>query len=274
VCLSSLGGPGQGISSSNSSISSPRSGAVLAPVPASMEVVPASPTASASASASTSAAKQQRHVLSTPSKTGGRGANNSTSPGTGPGAGTEAACTGLCFDAALPSALDLHGIPYATLPTIRITQRFLQYLYKAVMRTAVRATAWSGVSPVKGPKPPAMHSMSPCDVTGAAGGTGGNSSAGAVSTAGTAAAAVQVLSTSRLVLDAFVYSVHGAASNYRSTPAAKNVALDWKSLLQYFPYPLRLTIELAVQQCREDPNPAWPAYLLVLVQRNELCGMF
>jgi hypothetical protein len=243
-----------------------------------MEMVPASPTASASASA----AKQQRHVLSTPSKTGGGGANNSTSTGAGTGAGTEAACTGLCFDAALPPALDLHGIPYATLPTIRITQRFLQYLYKAVTRTAVRATAWSGVSPVKGPKPPAQafmtrspstQSMSPCDVTGAAGGAGGNSSAGAASSAGTAAA-VQVLSTSRLVLDAFVYSVHGAASHYRSTPVAKNVALDWKSLLQYFPYPLRLTIELAVQQCREDPNPAWPAYLLVLVQRNELCGTF
>lgn len=76
-------------------------------------------------------------------------------------------------------------------------------------------------------------------------------------------------SAAREVLDAFVFSVHGSMPLSASQCAAH---VDFTSVLSYFPYALRLLIEVCVQQCRDRANPLWPAYLLKLVDRKDLSG--
>ena len=76
-------------------------------------------------------------------------------------------------------------------------------------------------------------------------------------------------SPARLVLNSYVFSVHG---DMPLTSDAGSRNMDWTLILSYFPHTLRIIIELAVQQCRVDPNPNWPAYLLTLIERSDLCG--
>jgi len=77
------------------------------------------------------------------------------------------------------------------------------------------------------------------------------------------------------VLDAFVYSVHGlqVAPDDTATLATNlTVHSDFSAIVSYFPYALRLLIQVCIQQCQQQPNPLWPAYLLKLVDRKDLCG--
>ena len=79
----------------------------------------------------------------------------------------------------------------------------------------------------------------------------------------------------RDVLDAFVYSVHGLqiAPDDAATTAT-TARSDFGAIVVYFPYALRLLIQVCIQQCQQQPNPLWPAYLLKLVDRKDLCGEF
>ena len=79
----------------------------------------------------------------------------------------------------------------------------------------------------------------------------------------------------RDVLDAFVYSVHGLQIAPDDTATAATTAhSDFGAIVAYFPYALRLLIQVCIQQCQQQPNPLWPAYLLKLVDRKDLCGVF
>lgn len=84
-----------------------------------------------------------------------------------------------------------------------------------------------------------------------------------------------------------MYAVHGeidatapGASSMLSTQLSAPLSsqlggtgtIDWSATTAYFPSTLRKIIDLAVQQCQADPNPAWPQYLLKLVNRQDLCG--
>lgn len=87
----------------------------------------------------------------------------------------------------------------------------------------------------------------------------------------------------RDVLDAFIFSVHGlpiapdsdnsnnftGCFQYSVTTTAHS---DFGAIVSYFPYVLRLLIQVCIQQAQQQPNPLWPAYLLKLVDRKDLCG--
>jgi hypothetical protein len=70
----------------------------------------------------------------------------------------------------------------------------------------------------------------------------------------------------RLLLDAYVHCVHGAHS-------IPEDSVDWIMMSSCFPFLIRMSLDLSLQQCADDPNPSWPPYLLMLVGRDDLCGM-
>ena len=121
-------------------------------------------------------------------------------------------------------------------PTIRIASRFISYLSKQAKET------------------------------------GGNSKR--ASTTHDASVVSPSPSPAQIVLDAFVYSVHGNGGDGGGDHRDNNTNFDWALILSYFPRVLRTLIELAVQQCHTDANPNWPSYLLILIERNDLCGEF
>jgi len=74
-------------------------------------------------------------------------------------------------------------------------------------------------------------------------------------------ASTAACSAYRLLLDAYVHCVHKIPQDP-----------DWIVMNSYFPFLIRMSLELSLQQCTDDPNPSWPSYLLLLVGRDDLCG--
>lgn len=75
----------------------------------------------------------------------------------------------------------------------------------------------------------------------------------------------------RLLLDAYVHCVHGARKIAEDT--LESSSADWIMMSSCFPFLIRMSLDLSLQQCADDPNPSWPPYLLMLVGRDDLCGM-
>lgn len=75
----------------------------------------------------------------------------------------------------------------------------------------------------------------------------------------------------KLLLDAYVHCVHGAHKIAEDT--IDNSSADWIMMSSCFPFLIRMYLDLSLQQCADDPNPSWPPYLLMLVGRDDLCGM-
>ena len=77
------------------------------------------------------------------------------------------------------------------------------------------------------------------------------------------------------LLDGFVFSVHGpdTLTEWAAWECAESDhACNWASLLEFFPPALRTVLTVAAEQCMEDPRSSWPAYVLRLVQRQDLGG--
>ena len=80
---------------------------------------------------------------------------------------------------------------------------------------------------------------------------------------------IATISPARLLLDAFVHSMHGMRRG-----VALDGTKDWIMSTSHFPFLIRMTLELSLQRIRStgDADPSWPPYLLMLVGRDDLCG--
>jgi hypothetical protein len=84
---------------------------------------------------------------------------------------------------------------------------------------------------------------------------------------------MQVPSPAYAIMDAYVYSAHGPDTIDAAWDVpAQDARCDWSSVLALFPPTLRTLLQLSARQSQAQPNPRWPAYLLALVQRQDLGG--
>lgn len=78
-------------------------------------------------------------------------------------------------------------------------------------------------------------------------------------------------SWSRKIIDAVVNTLYGDYVGQR-TSNIEPVEFDWLSVIQFFPYMTRMVIDLAIHQCKFDPNRDWPDLVLKVIGRNDLCS--
>ena len=80
-------------------------------------------------------------------------------------------------------------------------------------------------------------------------------------------------SWSRKIIDAVVQTLYTNfnINDFDVNNGIDKIEYDWLSAIQFFPYMIRIIIELAVNQCRFDPNNQWPDHVLKVIGRNDLC---